>query len=715
MPAKYRRMADFHEYYSGARKAPCLTVFVGGNHEASNYLYELYYGGWVAPNMFYMGAANVLRFGPLRIAGLSGIFKGYHYHKPHFERLPYNNSDYYGIYHVRDLDVRKLLNVRTQVDVGISHDWPRGVEWNGNHAKLFHKKAHLRPDAEAGRLGSPAAKSCLDRLRPAHWFSAHLHTKYPAVVHYGLHDKIPTQMPRGDVTSPPLPNVSQEPKSSRVAHRNASRNDADAISAWNTFSTVAPKVEAEEANRLRQEQQERWEEEERTGVRNLPSYTFNETWKQVETNGELDRRLNTVTKAEVRSEDIKPIQQLDGAACSSINPFKRKHGPDLQSEEEGIVPKSPKTSSEFHRATGVTPMIEDLALHGNGMASSRNDMGSRKNENEIDIDFSGSEEGLPAPGPQDLPRDAQETSLENNDPSLPAADIATSPNDIMDKKENKQTLTPINTANTDQVISWQQAQSAGNDPLPEQKLQTANDSSTVADDVRAQLASISSTFAPVQTPSTSTSLPFPAAISNTTTHFLALDKCETRRQFLELVEISPVSDQDGSMKMPFELAYDKEWLAITRAFANELELGGSPDDRCPPNLGEAIYRERIEREETWVDENIMQKGLMIVPNNFTMTAPAYDPQGETSPDRMPREFPNPQTDAFCALVGIENKFAISDQEIDERILRGARSETTQNRQFKKGGRGQGHGGGRGGFRGGGHRGGRGGRRGGRSR
>ena len=29
------------QYYSGQLKAPILTVFVGGNHEASNHLLEL--------------------------------------------------------------------------------------------------------------------------------------------------------------------------------------------------------------------------------------------------------------------------------------------------------------------------------------------------------------------------------------------------------------------------------------------------------------------------------------------------------------------------------------------------------------------------------------------------------------------------------------------------------------------------------------------------
>ena len=196
MPAKYRSMCDFHEYYSGQRTAPYLTIFVGGNHEASNYLFELYYGGWVAPNIYYMGAANVLRLGPLRIAGMSGIWKGYNYRKPHHERLPYNESDMKSIYHTREVDIRKLLQIETQVNIGISHDWPKGVEWKGNWKQLFRYKKHLEDDARGGQLGSVAAQQVMDRLRPRYWYSAHLHCKYAAVVRHGGEDA--TQQPLPD-------------------------------------------------------------------------------------------------------------------------------------------------------------------------------------------------------------------------------------------------------------------------------------------------------------------------------------------------------------------------------------------------------------------------------------------------------------------------------------------------------------------------------------
>ena len=181
IPPKYREMGDFHEYYSGQRRAPYLTLFIGGNHEASNHLFELYYGGWVAPNIYYLGASNLIRFGPLRIAALSGIWKGYSYKKPHFERIPYSQDDVRSAYHVREIDTRKLLQISSQVDIGLSHDWPRGMEWKGDWKKLFRRHAHLEPDARDGTLGNVAAKLVLDRLRPHYWFSAHFHVKFSAI------------------------------------------------------------------------------------------------------------------------------------------------------------------------------------------------------------------------------------------------------------------------------------------------------------------------------------------------------------------------------------------------------------------------------------------------------------------------------------------------------------------------------------------------------
>lgn len=183
-PVKFRALGDFPKYYAGELTAPYLTVFIGGNHEAASHLWELYYGGWVAPNIYYLGAANVLRLGPIRIAGMSGIWKGFDYNKPHHERLPFSSDDVRSFYHVREVDIRKLLVLQTQVDVGLSHDWPREIEKYGDSEALFRKKRDFRQESLDGTLGNVAAKYVMDRLRPPYWFSAHLHVKYAALKKY---------------------------------------------------------------------------------------------------------------------------------------------------------------------------------------------------------------------------------------------------------------------------------------------------------------------------------------------------------------------------------------------------------------------------------------------------------------------------------------------------------------------------------------------------
>jgi len=184
VPDKYKELGTFYKYYSGEVIAPIPTLFIGGNHEAANYLWELYYGGYVAPNVFYIGHSGVVRFGDLRIGGLSGIFKYHDYKKGHHERPPYAGHAVKTAYHVREFDVFKLKQVKEELDVFLSHDWPRGIAQFGNKQELFRKKKFLKQEIESNTLGSPPAEELLKLLKPRYWFSAHLHVKYAAVVEH---------------------------------------------------------------------------------------------------------------------------------------------------------------------------------------------------------------------------------------------------------------------------------------------------------------------------------------------------------------------------------------------------------------------------------------------------------------------------------------------------------------------------------------------------
>lgn len=184
VPKKYRQMNTFYKYYSGEKKVPILTIFIGGNHEASNYLAELPYGGWVCPGIYYLGYASIVNYGGIRIGGLSGIYKKHDYRKGHYERPPYSNDEMRSAYHVRNLEVYRLKQIQQPIDIMMSHDWPTGIYHHGNRDELFRKKSFFEREAMSNTLGSPPAEELLHDLKPDYWFSAHLHVKFSALLEH---------------------------------------------------------------------------------------------------------------------------------------------------------------------------------------------------------------------------------------------------------------------------------------------------------------------------------------------------------------------------------------------------------------------------------------------------------------------------------------------------------------------------------------------------
>lgn len=121
-----------------------MTIFIGGNHEASNYLQELPYGGWVAPNIYYMGYASVINVGGIRIGGISGIFKGHDFLKGHFEKSPYSEDTKRSVYHIRNQECFRLKQLTGKIDIFLSHDWPRNVVHYGDLDQLLRFKPYFR-------------------------------------------------------------------------------------------------------------------------------------------------------------------------------------------------------------------------------------------------------------------------------------------------------------------------------------------------------------------------------------------------------------------------------------------------------------------------------------------------------------------------------------------------------------------------------------------
>jgi len=210
MPDKYKQLGSFYKYYTGALKSPILTILIGGNHESSSYMHDLFYGGYVAPNIYYLGSAGVVNVGGVRIGGYSGIYNERHWKYGHYEKAPYDNDTVRSVYHTREADTRRLSLLRNRegrhdkADVVMSHDWPRRVAYGGDMEMLFRKKKFLRKEVLDGSLGSPGGEWLLKDLKPKWWFSAHLHVRFEALIRHDPVAPTPPEIIHCPVARPKL-------------------------------------------------------------------------------------------------------------------------------------------------------------------------------------------------------------------------------------------------------------------------------------------------------------------------------------------------------------------------------------------------------------------------------------------------------------------------------------------------------------------------------
>ena len=178
-PEKYREMGDFYKYYTSKAIAPYLTIFIGGNHEASNYLEQNYYGGWVAPNIYYLGRSGLINVKGIRIGGISGIFNKFDYFRGNFEKDEDDiKGDKKSIFHLREFDVVKMSHVKNKIDIFMTHDWPTNLVSDEDKADVFKKRPHFKNDILEGTLGSFPGEFLLKYLKPSFFICGHMHFYY---------------------------------------------------------------------------------------------------------------------------------------------------------------------------------------------------------------------------------------------------------------------------------------------------------------------------------------------------------------------------------------------------------------------------------------------------------------------------------------------------------------------------------------------------------
>ncbi|KAJ3775126.1 lariat debranching enzyme, C-terminal domain-containing protein [Lentinula raphanica] len=254
VPDKYRQLGEFYKYYIGEKTAPILTIIIGGNHEASNYFWELFHGGWVAPNIYFLGFAGSVLVNGIRISGASGIYKGYHFNQGYFERQPYSKNNLHSIYHIRESAIRQLSllppsSPSSPPAIFLSHDWPVNITSYAspsNLNQLLRRKPYFKQEVSEGRLGSPPLMGLLQVLKPRWWFSAHLHVGFDVRVWW---EEPPTQnaaeRPLGEATieknvNPDEIEIDDEEFGSTAQTSTSTSTLASALSLSSSTPTPAP-------------------------------------------------------------------------------------------------------------------------------------------------------------------------------------------------------------------------------------------------------------------------------------------------------------------------------------------------------------------------------------------------------------------------------------------------------------------------------------------
>ncbi|KAL6949755.1 hypothetical protein ACO0QE_000413 [Hanseniaspora vineae] len=194
------KITDFPRFIKDQYKIPIPTIIIGGNHENMKQFAELPHGGYIYPDLYYMGLKSVVSFKGLKIAGFSGITNLYDVYKPlpvvpHFSETSANsntsglnrlnqwwNKNKKTLYHVRFMELVPLylygVYSDLPLDMVLSHDWPAVATRHGNVEDLLKRKPYFGKEISKGELGSKLYDPLLQVMRPKHWLSSHLHVKW---------------------------------------------------------------------------------------------------------------------------------------------------------------------------------------------------------------------------------------------------------------------------------------------------------------------------------------------------------------------------------------------------------------------------------------------------------------------------------------------------------------------------------------------------------
>ena len=162
-PKKYRELGDFWMFHEGTEEFPVPLLFIGGNHEPWNFLDENREGGFLAPNIEFLGRVGMRNINGTRIVGLSGVYSPKHFNTPHID-WPYSISKRKQATYYNSEDLDKALGFGG-ADILLLHEWP----------SIMNGARNENWPPQWGNVGSKHLTALVELLVPKYVFCAHMH------------------------------------------------------------------------------------------------------------------------------------------------------------------------------------------------------------------------------------------------------------------------------------------------------------------------------------------------------------------------------------------------------------------------------------------------------------------------------------------------------------------------------------------------------------
>ena len=175
----------FHKFYNGELTFPCMVIVIGGNNENMDLLFKLPFGGFIAPNIFYLGRAGIIEYKGIRISGFSGIPSKDDFGKKVTEKFPIRGEDIYTSYYTRSFSPFQLFlysifvtnNESKRPNILMSHDWPSGIP--KHFEKTFPKwRRGLVDEDKENTFGNEFGGLLIESLKPINTTAAHHHLQF---------------------------------------------------------------------------------------------------------------------------------------------------------------------------------------------------------------------------------------------------------------------------------------------------------------------------------------------------------------------------------------------------------------------------------------------------------------------------------------------------------------------------------------------------------